>query len=155
LPLLALSNTILISRHLPLAVHSLVSSSHNDYVKETKGLFFHQGSFYIGRTGWVLGFSWCFYFKLDASAQSFLKLHIRLTSDAIACHTDIIHWEKSRENFGKILYFSRNFPIFSQNGRIIHPFWEKNGKISGKITNFPMIFPSVRISQYLPLAVHW
>jgi len=41
------------------------------------------------------------------------------------------HWEKSWENFGKILYVSQKFPFFSQNGRIT---------ISGKCCMFPNFF---------------
>jgi len=43
-----------------------------------------------------------------------------------------------RKYWDFIFYFSQNFPIFSQNGRIILPFWEKR-KTWGKIQHFPMI----------------
>jgi len=129
----------------------------NDHVGDTKSLFFHQGSFCIGRTVWVLGLSWCFYFKLEASAQAFSKLHIRLTSDVILISYSLGKiMGKFRGHFFTI--FPEIFHFFSQNGQIIRPFWEKNGKMSGKIQKYPETFSRffpLLISQYLPLAVHW
>jgi len=49
---------------------------------------------------------------------------------------------------GKFCMFPEIFQFFSQNGRIIRPFWEKNGKILGNIHNFPEIF-----SRFLPVCV--
>jgi len=52
-----------------------------------------------------------------------------------------VHWEKSCEN----LYFSKKNPIlfskWANYGKKMGTFWEKDGKISGKVQNFPMIFP--------------
>jgi len=55
----------------------------------------------------------------------------------------------SGKNYGKIsgkfCMFPEVFPFFSQNGRIIRPFWERNGNILGSIQHFLAISPSVFI----------
>jgi len=55
----------------------------------------------------------------------------------------VTHWEKSREYFGKILYFSQTFPIFFlKMGTILPILREKIGENTKCSRNFPMIFPS-------------
>jgi len=55
-----------------------------------------------------------------------------------------LHWEKSRENFGKILYVSQNVPIFSlKMGELFAHFEKKMEKFRETCKKFPMIFPSV------------
>jgi len=59
----------------------------------------------------------------------------------------LLHWEKSWENFGKILYVSQNFPIFfskwANNSPILRKKWESFGRHAGFSQHFLAISPSV------------
>jgi len=60
----------------------------------------------------------------------------------------MVHWEKSLENFGKMLYSSRNLPIsfskWANNSPILRKKWENLGKNTKISIKFPMSFPGVR-----------
>jgi len=71
-------------------------------------------------------------------------IHFRLTNTPkIEC----IHWEKSWENFGKMLYVSQSFPIFfskwANYAPILRKKWENFGKHTKFSRNFLAISPSV------------
>jgi len=71
--------------------------------------------------------------------------NVYLSNEGMMCRL-IEDTLKNRDQIsGKCLYF----PKKSQNGRIIRPFWDKNGKIMGKIQSFIEIFPVQDLNDQL------